>query len=260
MSGMQHPFPPGVHLVVGGGGGIGSAIAEDLHQRGAEHVVVCDIALARAEEVASRIGGGAVGLDVSDPASIEDLVRRLRADGRPIAGIVNCAAVFGAATFPDIGREAFRRTLSVNLAGPFDLVVASVELMDRGASIVNVTSVEAFHVLNTGRGSNTDYAASKGGLQMLTRAIATDLGPRGIRVNAVAPGYIATRMTAGSLGPDERRRFVEERIPLEGRIGEPGDVTGPVAFLLSRDARYVTGTTLVVDGGLTLGTTRRVAA
>jgi 3-oxoacyl-[acyl-carrier protein] reductase len=208
--------------------------------------------------VTGRVGGSAAVLDIADRASIDDLVARQRAAGTRVAGIVNCAAVFGSASFPDIGGAAWERTLSVNLVGPYALTVAALGLMDRGASIVNLTSVEAFHVLNTGGGSTTDYAASKGGLQMLTKAIASDLAPRGIRVNAVAPGYIATPMNASILDAGERRRFIEERIPLEGRIGRPADVAAPVAFLLSNDAAYVTGTTLVVDGGLTLGTTRRV--
>jgi NAD(P)-dependent dehydrogenase (short-subunit alcohol dehydrogenase family) len=251
-------FPPGVHLVAGGAGAIGSAIGRRLRERGAERVLVCDVAAERAEAVAAQIGAEAAVLDVADQASVEALAGRLRADGTPVAGIVNCAAVFGSASFPGIGWDAWQRTLSVNLVGPYQLMVSLLDLMERDSAIVNVTSVEAFHVLNTGGGSTTDYAASKGGLQMLTKAVATDLAPRGIRVNAVAPGYIETAMNAAVLGAGDRRRFIEERIPLEGRIGCPDDIAGPVAFLLSHDAAYVTGTTLVVDGGLTLGTTRRL--
>jgi NAD(P)-dependent dehydrogenase (short-subunit alcohol dehydrogenase family) len=170
---------------------------------------------------------------------------------------VHCAAVFGQSSFPDITWQEWQQTLAVNLVSAYRLDVGCMDLMARGGAIVHVTSVEAFHVLNTGGGATADYAASKGGLQMLTKALASDLAPRGIRVNAVAPGYIGTPINEAVLASDERRGFIEERIPLEGRIGTPQDIAGPVTFLLSHDAGYVTGATLVADGGLTLGLIRR---
>jgi NAD(P)-dependent dehydrogenase (short-subunit alcohol dehydrogenase family) len=113
-------------------------------------------------------------------------------------------------------------------------------------------------VLSTAGATTPHYAASKGGLQMLTRTLAADLAPQGVRVNSVAPGYIATPMNAEILSDPDRRSFIEDRVPLGWRVGTPEDVIGPVMFLLSDAARYVTGTTIVVDGGLTLGTIRRV--
>lgn len=253
-------FPEGLHIVTGGGGAIGSAIATRLRERGAEQVLVCDIHAGRAEEVAKRIGGESAVLDLGDPAAIDGFLEDVRSRATPVAGIVHCAAIFGSSSFPDITWEEWQRTLSVNLVSAYRLDVGCLELMQRGSSIVHITSVEAFHVLNTGGGATADYAASKGGLQMMTKALASDMAPRGIRVNAVAPGYIATPINAEVLASDDRREFIEARIPLERRIGTPDDIAGPVAFLLSHDAGYVTGTTLVADGGLTLGTIRQVDA
>lgn len=249
-------FPPGLHLITGGGGAIGAAIADALRERGAEHVLLCDVSAKRAAEVAARVDGDALQADLADPQAVAGLAAEVAARDLPVAGIVNCAAVFGGSSFPDIGWDEWQRTLSVNVIAAFALTAALRDRLERSSSIVNLTSVEAFHVLSTGGGTTADYAASKGALQMLTKALAADLAPRGVRVNAVAPGYIATPMNAAVLAEQSRRRFIEARIPLEGRVGTPEDVASAVAFLLSNDARYVTGTTLVVDGGLTLGTIR----
>jgi NAD(P)-dependent dehydrogenase (short-subunit alcohol dehydrogenase family) len=248
----------GAILVTGGGGAIGGAIARELHGRGARRLIVADRAADAAAGTAEAVAGEAVAVDVSDPDAIDALAVRLQADGERLSGLVNAAAVFGSATFADVGWEEWSRTLSINLSGAFRMTTALLPLLEPGAGIVNVTSVEAFHVLSTGGATTPHYAASKGGLQMLTRTLAADLGPRGIRVNAVAPGYIGTPMNAEVLADPDRRAFIEDRIPLGWRVGTPEEVAGPVAFLLSHEARYITGVTIVVDGGLTLGTIRRI--
>jgi 3-oxoacyl-[acyl-carrier protein] reductase len=251
-------FPAGPIVVTGGGGAIGSAVARRLRDGGVEQVLVADLSADAADATARAIGGEAVALDVSDPEAVDGFAERLAGDGLRVGGVVHAAAVFGTSSFPDVGWDEWSKTLSINLMGAYRLTTALLPVLSRGAAIVAVTSVEGFHVLSTGGATTPHYAASKGGLQMLTRTLAADLAPRGVRVNAVAPGYIGTPMNAEILADPERRGFIEDRVPLGWRVGTPEDVAGPVAFLLSDDARYVTGTTVVVDGGLTLGTVRRV--
>jgi NAD(P)-dependent dehydrogenase (short-subunit alcohol dehydrogenase family) len=251
-------FAPGAMIVTGGGGAIGSAVARALGDGGAERVIVADIAGDAAATTAEAVGGEAVTLDVSDPDAIDRFGEDLAREGVRVAGLVHAAAVFGPSSFPEVGWDEWSRTLSINLMGAYRLTTTLLRCFAVGASMVAVTSVEGFHVLSTAGASTPHYAASKGGLQMLTRTLAADLAPKGVRVNAVAPGYIATPMNAEILADPHRRAFIEDRIPLGWRIGTPEDVVGPVTFLLSEAARYVTGATIVVDGGLTLGTVRRV--
>lgn len=255
----QRLFPPGAMIVSGGAGAIGGAIARALTDGGADRVLVADVAGDAAAATAEAAGGEAVTLDVSDPEAIDLFGERLADEGVQVAGIVHAAAVFGSSRFPDVGWDEWSRTLSINLMGAYRLTVALLGCLAEGASVVAMTSVEGFHVLSTAGVTTPHYAASKGGLQMLTRTLAADLAPQGVRVNSVAPGYIATPMNAEILADTDRRRFIEDRVPLGWRVGTPEDVIGPVTFLLSDAARYVTGATIVVDGGLTLGTVRRVA-
>jgi NAD(P)-dependent dehydrogenase (short-subunit alcohol dehydrogenase family) len=254
----RRPFAPGAMIVTGGGGAIGGAIARVLSDGGAGHVLVADVAADAAAATADEVGGEAVTLDVSDPDAIDRFSDDLARDGVRVGGLVHAAAVFGPSSFPEVGWDEWSKTLSINLMGAYRLTTTLRRCLSEGASIVAVTSVEGFHVLSTAGASTPHYAASKGGLQMLTRTLAADLAPRGVRVNAVAPGYIATPMNEQILSEPERRAFIEDRVPLGWRVGTPEDVTGPVLFLLSDAARYVTGTTIVVDGGLTLGTVRRM--
>jgi NAD(P)-dependent dehydrogenase (short-subunit alcohol dehydrogenase family) len=251
-------LPDGTYVVTGGGGAIGAAVVDLLVERGAESMVVVDVAAEAARAVADRHGVEAAALDVSDPDAIDAFVASLA--GRPLAGLVHAAGIFSAASFPEVSWEEWGRSLEINLAGAYRLDEKLAGAFAADGSIVHVTSVEAFHVLSSGGATTPHYAASKGGLQMLTRSLAADLGPRGVRVNAVAPGYIETPINAAVLAEGDRRAFIEDRVPLRWSLGRPEQVAGPVVFLLSRDASYVTGTTLVVDGGLTLGTIRRMDA
>lgn len=247
----------GTHLVSGAGGAVGSEICRTLTASGAQRVLVCDIDLEAAKRVAAELDGGeAIQLDVADPDAVGRLARRLRDDGIALAGMVNCAAIFGRSPFPDVGVDEWLQVLQVNLVGAYRLVVECLDLLLARSAVVNVTSVEAFMVLSTSGRSQPPYAASKGALQQLTRTLAADVAKRQIRVNAVAPGYIATPINADVLADAQRREFIEQHIPLGGRIGEPADVAGVVAFLLSDDARYMTGQTVVADGGLSLGVIR----
>jgi len=233
-------------LVVGAAGGIGAAIVTACRLAGAR--VLCadlpDAAMAEAD-------GPACAVDLKD---VDDATARLTAfaaEHGPLDGIVNAAGISGRGRFPDVSTAEWRRVLDVDLVAPAQLVQAlAPHLRTPGASVVNVTSIEGDAVYASAGSTGAPYAASKAGLQLATRCLAVDLGRLGVRVNAVAPGFIRTAMSAGAMervGP-----WLEDQTAL-GRVGEPADLGGPTVFLLSDAAAYVTGHTLVVDGGMSLG-------
>lgn len=247
----------GTVLVTGGGGGIGAEICRAARSWGAERVLVCDVDSESARRVAGSIEGGeAIGVDVSDRDSIDSLVARLETNGWRLSAIVNAAALLGGLPFPQDDAAEWRRVLGVNLVGCYSLVVAARHLLDVGGSIVNISSVEGLYVLSTGGRTQTPYAVSKGGLEMLTKTLAVDLAPLGVRVNAVAPGFIQTDMNRTVFENEARSVYIQRRIPLQGRVGEPADIAGIVCFLMSTAARYITGHTVVADGGMGLGVIR----
>ncbi len=250
--GLRSHARPGAYLVTGGGGAIGQAIVATLLRRGASRVYVADVNGDAARQVAASLGGEALVLDVADPASTAGAARQLREAGDRLSGLVNCAAILGGASFPDISPAEWE----VNLGGIYRLTVDCLDLFLEGASVVNIASVEGFMVLSSGGATSTHYAASKGGVLMLTKALAADLAPRLIRVNAVAPGYVSTPMNAAVMNDAPRRAWIESHIPLGGRVATTDDIANAVAFLLSDDAAYITGQTIVVDGGLSLGVIR----
>ena len=238
-------------LVAGAGGGIGGAGATALAREGA--AVVCgDVDGAAAEECAATIrsvGGKAVAvtLDVADSASIDAAVARAATEFGGADVLVNSAGITTTASVLDLTRVAWDRVLAVNLTGAFLLGQAVARQMvarGRGGSIVNVTS----QLAEVGVRQKTAYLASKGGARSLTIGMALDLAPHGIRVNAVAPGPTMTKLTRDRFADDEMRAWTLSRIPL-GRFGESSDLAGAILFLASEDARWITGTTVVVDGG-----------
>lgn len=233
-------------LVTGAGRGIGRGIAVALAEQGFD-VVVADLDGDLATRTAAGIGGRAMTMDVSDPESVAAgaaLVPHLDV-------LVNNAGVVQGGLLADVTADAFRTVMGVNVLGPLLTTQAFTGALAAGdgGAVVNIASMSAgFPVPGTGV-----YPASKAALVSLTQSWALELAPRGIRVNAVAPGRISTEMTAAR----QRDPAVEERtnalIPA-GRSGEPADVADVVCFLASHQARYVTGQTLYVDGGLTIGT------
>lgn len=239
--------------VTGAASGNGLAIARKFLAEGAT-VAALDLNAAALAEVFGeepRVLG--VEADVADEASARAAMARVGAEFPRLDVVVNNAGIVKFGTFDDLSRAEWDQVFAVNSTGPFLVTQAACELLHRGEvehtrAVVNITSVEAHIVISSSGHPQIHYNASKGALLQLTRALSVELATAGIRVNAVAPGFIRTPFTEETLKSEEVQRFLLERTPM-GRIGEPEDVANGVAFLASDEASWVTGTTLFVDGG-----------
>ena len=236
-----------VALVTGGSRGIGAAVCAELARAGAEVVVNYTANAEAAEGVRAAIGGNAHAVrgDVSTMEGATGLVEQVESDVGPIAILVNNAGITRDNLIMKLAEDDWRSVIDTNLGGAFFTcrAVARPMLKRRAGAIVNMSSVVGVH----GNAGQTNYAASKAGLIGLTKSLAKELGGRGIRVNAVAPGYISTELTDAL--PEPAREAILKSTPL-GRLGTTDDVAHAVRFLVSDAAAFVTGHVLAVDGGL----------
>jgi 3alpha(or 20beta)-hydroxysteroid dehydrogenase len=227
-------------VVTGAGRGQGAAEAVRLSEEGAT-VLACDL---EGPSDGPQITGHR--LDVSDPESWEALRIRIQAElGGRVDGLINNAGITSRVRLPDVELDEWNRVLAVNLTGPMLGIKTLLPLMPEGASVVNVGSIAGL----TGH-YTAAYTASKWGLRGLTRTAATELGARGIRVNAVHPGYIHTPMTANA--PDTFYQANLDVTPLS-RGGQPDEVADLMVFLMSDESRFMSGADIPIDGGQVAG-------
>ncbi len=237
-------------FVTGGSRGIGAAIVKQLSELGAKIAFTYSSQQAAAEAVLATLSGSGhkcYKLDVSQSADVEAVGQQVMADFGQIHGVVNNAGITKDQLILRMKDEDFSQVIKTNLEGVFFVTkyFSKSMLKNRQGSFVNISSV----VGASGNAGQSNYAASKAGLEGFTKSIALEFAARNIRANTVSPGYISSDMT-NALTPEQLKHF-SDRIPL-GRPGEPVEIAKTVAFLLSDAATYITGQTLHVNGGLYL--------
>jgi NAD(P)-dependent dehydrogenase (short-subunit alcohol dehydrogenase family) len=238
-----------IALVTGAGRGIGNAIASGLLRAGAT-VVLVDVdserLLATTQAFCNeQLNAHSIACDLSQPDQIQSLASEFRGQFGRLDVLVNNAGITLSHELVDYPLDDWEKTINVNLRGPFLVVQRLAGLMrERGGSVINITSLNA----ELGFPANPAYVAAKGGLKQLTKSLALDLGPSGIRVNNVGPGYFDTEINSRSrVDPVDRAKRTERTIL--GRWGTPQDVVGLIILLASDASSYITGQDIYVDGG-----------
>ena len=235
-----------VCIVTGGAQGIGEACIRRFAREGAQ-LVIADIDDTRGTALAAELGALYVHCDVGDKAQVDTLVAQTMAAFGHIDVLVNNAGIFRAAEFLEVTEADFDAVLRINLKGSFLVGQAVAREMAKAGkgSIVNMSSVNGTLTIPT----IASYNVSKGGINQLTRVMALSLADKGIRVNAVAPGTIATELaTKAVLTSEEAKARILSRTPMK-RLGKPSEIADTVAYLASDAASYITGEIVVVDGG-----------
>jgi NAD(P)-dependent dehydrogenase (short-subunit alcohol dehydrogenase family) len=249
-----------VAIVTGGSQGIGQAVASRLAAEGAAVAILARTAqnVSRATDELLARGAQAMGVpcDVTDRAQVHSAVEQVVSKFGRVTVLINHAGLFKHAPFVDMTDEMWDEIIRVNLTGMFIVgqeVARQMVAQGLGGRIVNMSSVAG----RIAHSDQTAYGVTKAGIESMTRSMAMDLAPYGIIVNAVAPGTIETPFSVGNLSEEAVAKRVG-RIPL-GRLGLPEEVAAVIAMLASRDAAYVTGAVLAIDGGLTVGGIRAQA-
>jgi 3-oxoacyl-[acyl-carrier protein] reductase len=238
-----------VVLVSGGSKGLGAAISRDLLGRG---FVVCTFSRSRTpfvSEAEAEHGGSRFlfeELDIADHEAARSFVLKVARGFGRIDALINNAALLAEGVLPTMRRERVLGVIEINVSATIILtqLVSRVMLTRSSGNIINVTSVDGIR----GYRGVSVYSASKAAIDGFTRSLAHELGPRGIRVNAIAPGFFESELTGGVT--PEQKKHILRRTPL-GRLGRVEDLLGTVRFLLSEDSAFITGQTMVVDGGIT---------
>jgi 3-oxoacyl-[acyl-carrier protein] reductase len=237
------------HVILSGGSrGLGRAIAQSLLANGYQVSTFSRSASEFTKELEKCANFYYMPANSADPKSLANFVKSAEEKLGPPYALINCAGIAVDGVLAMMADEAIENVLNINLKGALQLtklVIRRMLLLREGGVILNISSIIGLR----GYSGLAAYAATKGGMDAMTRALAREVGNRGIRVNSIAPGYLETEMTHG-LGSDQKRQIVN-RTPL-GRLGTPQDVVGPVLFFLSPEARFITGQVLVVDGGITV--------
>jgi len=239
-----------VAIVTGAARGIGKAIAISLAREGATVIVNCSSSLGQAEEVVATIkenGGNAEAIqcDVADSKEVEAMFEQVLDTYGQIDILVNNAGITRDNLLIRMGEEDFEAVIDTNLKGAFLCSKLAVKTMmkKRSGRIINISSVSGV----VGNAGQTNYSAAKAGMIGMTKSVAREVATRGITVNAIAPGFIATDMTDKL--PDKVKEMASAKIPM-GSFGKPEDIAEAVAFLASEKAGYITGQVLNVDGGM----------
>jgi NAD(P)-dependent dehydrogenase (short-subunit alcohol dehydrogenase family) len=234
-------------LVTGAGSGIGRAVARLFHAEGAQ-VAALDLNGDAAAETAREVGGASFAVDVSNPEQVAAAVQGAAEALGGIDAVVNCAGIVAVKSLEETDPAGWQRMIGVNMTGPFLVCRAALPWLRQApgrATIVNISSAQALRPM----GASAGYAASKAGVLVLTKALASELAP-GIRANVVAPGIVDTPMSAGArqaAGPDGKIPTLKDYAL--GRMGQPEEIASAILFLSCAESSFVTGATLSVDGG-----------
>jgi len=235
-----------VAIVTGASRGIGQSIAIELAKNGA-NVIISDVL--PANETLKKIKSlkrktEYVKADISSEEDVKNLIKQTIKKFKKIDILVNNAGIFKQNDTLNVSQEEWDKTININLKGTFLCCREALKHMKKGSSIINISSIAGIG----GYPMSASYCASKGGIRLLTKSLAMDFGPKGIRINSIHPGVIETPMTKGILKDKKQRDATLAKIPL-GKTGKPIDIAGPVVFLASDAASYINGAEIIVDGG-----------
>ena len=235
-----------IAIITGGSAGIGAATAIKFAQESAK-VVIWDVNEAQGTELANQIGGIFAKVNTANYQEVEDAAKNIYDQFGRIDILINNAGITRDSSLKKMTTEQWQQVIDVNLSGVFycTKVISEYMLMNNYGRIINASSVVGLY----GNFGQTNYVATKAGLIGMTKTLARELGRKGITVNAIAPGFIATEMVAAM--PENVIEGMKAKIPV-GRLGLPEEIAAAYVFLASDEAAYINGTTLSVDGGMTV--------